>query len=268
MSVSLFLQNGDALLKAEDFTSPDHPPSGNDSSNSFNSMLNNDLPIIKSEPLDDVTEFTVALPEISPELQTTEKEPPLEKPIHRTSLGRIYCDFCNYSTTLRGQMKKHAVKHIGDPRYNLYCPLCTFSTIYRTSFNEHLSTQHMDSEEKFTCSVCEYRTHYKSNLYRHLLKHTKKTFADQFTVINLDGKKKRKPPKPFKIRPEKAKLKCPHCEYTTKHKHSMVDHANTHEGGPKYSCNICDFATFYRQNFNRHMKKSHDSSISYKSLNL
>ena len=248
-----------------DFSTPQQPPNEKDPYNvSDSSFIGSTL--VKSEPLDDDAPSlpSAALPTLL-QPQVAHEEHEKEKPILRTSLGRIYCDFCVYSTTVKGRMKKHIIKHTGDPRYKLYCPLCPFSTVYRTSFNEHLLAQHMDNEDKLACTVCDYRTHYKSNLYRHLMKHTKEKFKKQLSDAKLLAKPEIKK-QPLKIRSKESRLPCPYCSFTTLNRNALNDHVNTHIGGPKYACNLCEFSSYYRQNFNRHMKGSHKSDVTYRDI--
>ena len=73
---------------------------------------------------------------------------------------------CTYSSTQRGQLKRHIeLKHFD---IRLQCEYCEKSFCGDSSLRDHKAKKHSDQLKFYSCHLCSYRTEHKELLQRHL----------------------------------------------------------------------------------------------------
>lgn len=221
------------------------------------------LPKTENSVADVPSEPTSNGNDVGPENQSLGNEFINRPPRPRSVLGperrrRVYCDFCNYSSIKKSQMKRHvANKHKNAQRNLLYCPLCEYTSIYRTEYNEHLALNHMVGEGKYICSKCSYVSESKANLYRHFNTHSKKfTYTCPLCPFTCAGNLGRH----VRSKHGVQLMKCDKCDFKTWNKLKLEDHINSHNGANKMFCNICHWSTYFRQSYKKHMNYYHQKS--------
>ncbi|XP_018008109.1 zinc finger and BTB domain-containing protein 17 [Hyalella azteca] len=170
---------------------------------------------------------------------------------------REYCDFCNFSTMNADILTRHIeLKHKGQERSHLFCQLCDYWTVYRTDFNKHLTEDHMNPNGLFFCPKCSYTSDCKANLYRHFNTHNKKyVYKCPLCSFVCSGNLGRH------VRSQHGVelLKCPKCHFATWSKIKLEDHINSHLGRNKMVCTLCNWSTFFRQSYAKHMHHYHNN---------
>ena len=105
------------------------------------------------------------------------------------------------------------------------CPMCPKEYLKQEVFIEHVQVVHGEGEhEKHECEFCDFFTYRKSHLRLH--KCYRKT------------------------------KQCPHCSFESKNYEMMHVHIQReHTENPiKFSCDNCDFTTFWKGKLTRHQK--------------
>ena len=96
---------------------------------------------------------------------------------------RFYCDLCEASFTLQGNLTKHvAYAHSENPKQKFTCDLCGFSVKY---LERHIMEKHQpDNKIKYPCGACE-----KTYLSRRALRtHTQWAHEDNNPTCDVCGK--------------------------------------------------------------------------------
>ena len=74
------------------------------------------------------------------------------------------CEYCSYSTHLKGNLKTHVRKHTGEKPFT--CDYCNLSFSDRSNFNTHRRIHTCDKPHK--CSFCSYSANRKDALKMHM----------------------------------------------------------------------------------------------------
>ena len=148
--------------------------------------------------------------------------------LHRyKDLENIYkCDNCEYSTNIKGSLKKHKITH-QSTKYE--CDQCNKTYSCSSSFNDHKLIH--TNEAKECCG--------KS--------FTKRNYRDHIRYVHSMNKN----------------LKCKHCEFIAKNEKYLHNHMRLKHEAPKIQCNQCEFITHTYQKLQNHEDLKH-TNIEYK----
>ena len=81
--------------------------------------------------------------------------------------GTFQCKTCDYTTTLKGNMRKHKRVHSSNnPLYKCPSSGCMFKTKRKSHMQTHDEAKHKGL--RFDCNLCDYQTAYRKDLGRHI----------------------------------------------------------------------------------------------------
>ena len=81
--------------------------------------------------------------------------------------GTFQCKTCDYTTTLKGNMRKHKRVHSSNnPLYKCPSDGCIFKTKRKSHMQTHDEAKHKGL--RFDCHLCDYQTAYRKDLGRHI----------------------------------------------------------------------------------------------------
>ncbi|XP_064092608.1 protein tramtrack, beta isoform-like isoform X19 [Macrobrachium nipponense] len=83
------------------------------------------------------------------------------------SLLHYQCSFCQYTSPLRCNVKRHERVHTGEKPFQ--CPHCNFCCTQNSDLKKHIRVH--TGEKPFACDVCPYRSSRKERLRSHVLSH-------------------------------------------------------------------------------------------------
>jgi hypothetical protein len=88
--------------------------------------------------------------------------------VEDSNVGRIFsCLHCDYSTTRKGCILRHANdKHNPNPIFFIF-PYCEYKSKQKYSLKQHIVMIHSADHPVFSCDRCPYKTKYKSRYYVH-----------------------------------------------------------------------------------------------------
>lgn len=129
--------------------------------------------------------------------------------------------------------KKHARKR--EPvRYE--CRECSLIFSRKAKYERHEKRHEASRQEsmRFDCETCALGFARKSELRRHMLKHS-----------------------------DEKPHKCEICDKSFKRSYEVTAHMDIH-GGPKYTCEICNFTTAYKVSLKTHKRRVHQKDYPHK----
>jgi len=106
------------------------------------------------------------------------------------------------------------------------CDLCNFKTDYK-----RLLIHHQKGHGSFPCKHCDFVANRKSQLLEHRLVHAEKLF------------------------------RCDECTYVATRSELLRSHVNAVHLRISINCELCEYSTFWTQDFKKHMKKKHNGEI-------
>ncbi|KAL1494386.1 hypothetical protein ABEB36_009992 [Hypothenemus hampei] len=223
---------------------------------------------------------------------TTDELLQQHKATHETSNLSYKCVFCDEFFKKKTSCMYHTLRHDDqDVASRFYCLVystnvdeeyfecyqCDYQNPEENSMPDHVIDHTLEIPKlqlvaKFKCNECQYRTKTEEMLKRHKLLHEerrrkkgKKATEDVKTEPDIE---------PQVVDPDKLPLlKCPKCQYVTRHKRSLSNHIGLKhnrlvpplvageaasakaldEGKTLYYCNECSYSTYRKLNMPRHM---------------
>ena len=181
---------------------------------------------------------------------------------HEKSQHKIPCTHCEH----KAKNDEHLKRHVDAVHLNLKgfaCNSCDYKSYFDKNVMIHIKSQHKDlisaksqkldcsdcmsnidhnkhkKERKtlFVCKICEYETKNRGFLKNHRrLVHGDKSVASKV-------------------------LKCADCEFEATNVKHLENHINSeHLNEKRFSCNLCDFQSFYSQSVKSHISYKHKGS--------
>nr|XP_021190249.2 zinc finger protein 728-like [Helicoverpa armigera] len=151
--------------------------------------------------------------------------------IHMRRQKNHVCEICGKSFYQKGSLADHIVQHSDSRPYQ--CEICkaSFKTLRR--LRSHITSH--DAEKPFSCDQCGKCFRLKRQLSNHSIVHT-----DSYPHV------------------------CSYCNKGFRFKTLMTQHVRQHTGVKPYSCEICyrDFTNW--PNYNKHMKRRHNTDMAKK----
>ena len=187
------------------------------------------------------------------------------------------CDFCDYKTKRRYELKSHfAAEHEGK-RFS--CELCDFSAKRRDKLNLHTKVVHEGLGKK--CDYCDYKAGTNQHLLRHLRsKHADVEGADiemlKCSMCGEEFSRQERLNEHFKREHQfldreleadssedgqglRTKYRCPEadCDFSAVRKGKVNEHVRVVHGGKKFQCDQCDFNCLTHGGLYLHQKAVH-----------
>lgn len=155
----------------------------------------------------------------------------LRHPANGTTSPISYsCDYCDFKTKQKGNLKTHSRMHTKEKPYACSVDGCDYRAAYASSIYIHKLIHNKD-RNMLQCSQCTFRTVNKYLLRRHEKEH-------------LYGKRK---------------YNCPECSYSTYCQSNLSQHKQKHSQIKSYKCDQCSFASKYNVSVKHHKKRKHPS---------
>ena len=129
------------------------------------------------------------------------------------------CDFCEYSTTKKGNLKVHKLRHAGDKPYK--CDLCDYAARQLAHLQNHKLIH--TGDKPYKCDLCDYATTHSGNLKVH-----KRTHVGE---------------KPHK---------CDLCDYSATQRLSLEAHKSKHICEKPFKCNKLDYTARQLKHLQNH----------------
>ena len=173
-------------------------------------------------------------------------------------MGKKYtCDICNYSFMGQGALEEHNnAKHV--LRKNHQCTKCEFKTAWKGELRKHVKVMHEEHDwQLHHCTDCGYKTKYKKHLNRHMKTHEKERKKHQCThcakeFLSLKGWQEH-----ITVAHGNVTYKCDICDFETKWKINYDKHIKCHGNEEELKCPDCTFSTHWRESLNKHIKTVH-----------
>ena len=169
------------------------------------------------------------------------------KPKKFVNCGSEKCNECDYSTNFPYNLKKHK-ESIHQKLLKFICNLCDYRSYFKASVQSHISSNHKDIAAKvlkIDCVKCQARKTHEM---------CEKLWKD-ITNTKLGRKKGRQNKHPRKIN---GNYSCIECDYSTNFPKNLYVHKQAkHQNLVKFSCNLCEYKSYYRQCVSSHITYNH-----------
>ena len=81
------------------------------------------------------------------------------------------CDLCSHTTTRRGDMKKHRLRHANDKHRDYRCDVCDYKCRNLKHLRQHLRHEHDSHETRsYQCAECAFVSASSVLLAKHVIK--------------------------------------------------------------------------------------------------
>lgn len=209
--------------------------------------VNND-----SEQENDLSQFSLLMPEAAPPLSATIKRRNSEQPEGYRNVH--FCQFCEAAFVDREQCMAHEVaKH--DPFTPHVCNFCSFSCASRNTVIAHIKECH-EPDKPFVCVECNKKFGRRSDLKKHSVCHTGiRPFV--CPVCSKSFSRNTNLTKHIKIHEGLRPITCPHCPRSFATAHELQRHEPAHDSTKKmFKCGKCP-AKFSRRDKYQHHERGH-----------
>ncbi|XP_033626555.1 zinc finger protein ZFAT-like [Asterias rubens] len=155
------------------------------------------------------------------------------------------CSNCNYSTSLKANLKAHAKKHTND---RLHCSRCSFSCISKGILSSHMKKHNIKATLSF-CDLCNCRMYSSGHLLRHLerehdIKSDKRAtdYYKQQKLLSRAGQ-------------HNLIFQCHICHRKFKYKRGYHEHMILHKRNKPFKCTVCPYASVRNGDLAKHVRK-------------
>lgn len=175
----------------------------------------------------------------------------------RTRPNNYTCDLCKHTFDTWHQIQKHMNNihlRLNEEASNYVCEHCGFSTLAKESLKNHIAIMH-SGLTKQPCPYCNrmvklmdvhIRLHH-DNSSPTVCKDCGQSFPNH-RLRDMHWRRKHD---------DRKKNVCNICGKSYKHKYQLSEHAFSHTGTYKYSCEFCCFQVNYSRNLRVHRRTAH-----------
>ncbi|KAJ2943256.1 hypothetical protein O0L34_g12061 [Tuta absoluta] len=203
----------------------------------------------------------------------------------------LKCTKCNYTTTIKQNLKSHIRKHKKDKQFK--CTECNFETAYRHNYVKHIKTHQQDI---YRCDKCSFETKYYGHITRHMEKIHNEVMQESKHICEFCQSTSKERWK-LKVHQERSIMKypirCPYCSFESTYKCQMRKHKKLHDddnaegtfnlakapnatpvtqedinkfiqtepSDTLYKCDKCTFETKFEGHMTRHLETIHNEIV-------
>lgn len=162
------------------------------------------------------------------------------------------CPECNFIVKRKGRLTRHLMEDHGIVE-KITCDVCGKECTSHRALQHHISQFH--TYINIQCHICGNICKNRAAYQRHVLMHGRSFTCEQCGKTFND---RRCYTQHLKIHIARTPFKCPHCEKTFTKKSNMINHVKIqHYKVGAFSCDLCQFSTFYKDVFNSHVDRVH-----------
>ncbi|XP_055941698.1 gastrula zinc finger protein XlCGF49.1-like [Argiope bruennichi] len=156
--------------------------------------------------------------------------------------GSYNCQFCNYSSVLRANVKKHIRTHTGERTYS--CTVCHKRFSSKANLNVHFRLH--TGALPYECPHCGKRFNEKKNMHLHLSNRIQANLEASPSVSQF----------------KKGMYSCSLCSYSTSVETRLRSHEKIHIGEQKFFCPVCERSFNKKSNLKVHLRL-HSGNLPY-----